>query len=107
MTGVGSGAGGSITESIPANDKKTRHKGGFRVYWLGDKDYSACGLALRAAVAGAPGVHPPCGRVSNLEVLILFPHTHKTRHKGGFRVYWLGDKDSNLGWRSQSPQSCR
>ena len=26
---------------------------------------------------------------------------------GAFFIVWLGDKDSNLGWRSQSPQSCR
>ena len=45
----------------------------------------------------APTFALPAGRASNLEVLILIPHTHKTRPVGGFHVYWLGDKDSNLG----------
>jgi hypothetical protein len=35
------------------------------------------------------------------------PNQKKNGTLTGPVLFWLGDQDSNLGWRSQSPQSYR
>ena len=65
---------------------------------------------LRASVAFAPPVRDRLLRfttslatILTLELLVI----KKAPVWDLFYYVWLGDKDSNLGWRSQSPQSCR
>ena len=68
---------------------------------------------------GIDSAHPwasPCGRLrrpgslpairSNPGFSSPSPANKKGRLSTAFLI-WLGDKDSNLGWRSQSPQSYR
>ena len=80
--------------------KKGPTRGPFLCIWLGDQDYSAFGLTLRAAALRAT-FGAAARRSSNLPG--SNPGAFQTdMHKKGptrgpFLCIWLGDQDSNLG----------
>jgi hypothetical protein len=74
---------------------KGPEKGPF-LLWLGERDGRF-----------APGHAAAPLRPSNSDSRLQLPEPEKEKRarKGPFLFFWLGERDSNPRWRSQSPQS--